>query len=135
VSATEHEYGTQLQETVSDFNVGDDSATLDSFASDVTFVVPGRSALAGTYHGRAELGRFFGQLHELSGGTFKAQVEEVLANDNRMVLFLRFTAQRGEERLNVLMAGFHDDRGPDGWRKASFLVDDLTGFDRLFRPT
>jgi hypothetical protein len=122
----------RVHEGVSAFNVGDVATTTEQFASDVSFVVPGHSAVAGIYHGREELGTFFRRLHELSGGTFRVGIEEVLANENRLVLFMRFTAERGAEKLDVTMAGFHDDRGPDGWRKATFLPDDLAAFDRFF---
>jgi ketosteroid isomerase-like protein len=129
-------FDTQVREGVSDFNRGtDDAKTLEQFADDVTFVVPGRSALAGTYKGRDNLARFFAGLHEMSGGTFKADVEEILPGEERMVLFMRFTAERDGENLDVVMAGFHDDHGPDGWRKASFLVDDQAAFDRFFAKT
>ncbi|MGH2704111.1 MAG: nuclear transport factor 2 family protein [Actinomycetota bacterium] len=125
----------RLRQSVSSFNVGDDAATLEQFAPDVTFVVPGHSVLAGTYRGREELGRFFRKLHELSGGTFQVSLEEVLSNEHRLVLFMHFIAERPGQNLNVLMAGFHDDRGPDGWRRATFLPDDLAAFDRFFAGT
>lgn len=63
----------------------------------------------------------------------ETEVEKVLANDHRMVLVLRLTAERDGEQLNVLIAGFHDDLGPDGWRKARLLPDDLGAFDHFFR--
>jgi hypothetical protein len=85
------------------------------------------------YHGRDGVAGFFARLHELSGGSFKAALEEVIANDDRMILFLRFTASRDGHDLDVVVAGFHDDRGEDGWRKATFLPDDLAAFDRFFQ--
>jgi hypothetical protein len=49
-----------------------------------------------------------------------------------MVLFLRFTGQRDGRDLDLVIAGFHTDRGPEGWRRATFLPDDLVAFDRFF---
>jgi hypothetical protein len=105
---------------------------VDHFAPDVVFVVPGKSALAGVYRGREGVSNFFSGLHSRSGGTFNVEPREVLTNDDHMVLFLHFTGQRGSDKLDVLIAGFHSDRDPDGWRKATFLPDDLTAFDRFF---
>ena len=125
-------YKQEIEQSVSDFNEGSIADTLETFSPDVTFVVPGRSALAGTYTGRDKLAAFFQGLHEMSGGSFRANVEEILANDERAVLFLRFTAERDGESLDVTMAGFHDDLGPNGWGKATLLVDDQESFDRFF---
>ncbi len=134
MSSTDHVHQARLQESVAEINLGDLSKSLEQFSADVTFVVPGHSALSGTHRGRDQLGeRFFSRMYELSGGTMKTEVEEVLANDHRMVLFLRLTAERDGERLNVTIAGFHDDLGPDGWRKATLLPDDLGAFDHFFR--
>jgi ketosteroid isomerase-like protein len=115
------------------FNSGQVSG-VDHFAPDVVFTVPGKSALAGIYRGREGVSDFFGGLHSRSGGTFKVEPREVLANDEHMVLFLHLTGQHDGKSLDVVIAGFHSDRGPDGWRKATFLPDDLAGFDRFFAP-
>jgi hypothetical protein len=40
--------------------------------------------------------------------------------------------RRRHDGLDVAIAGFHSDRGPEGWRKATFLPDDLAAFDRFF---
>jgi hypothetical protein len=44
----------------------------------------------------------------MSDGSFKVEPVEVLAND--------------------------EHHGPEGWRKATFLPDDLAAFDRFFTP-
>jgi hypothetical protein len=133
MSATQHEHGAELKESVASFNTGDLASAVRSFSSEVTFAAPGKSAVAGVYHGREGVARFFTQLHELSGGSLRIALEEVLANDDRMILFLRFTASRDGHDLDVVIAGFHDDLGDDGWRKATFLPDDLASFDRFFQ--
>ncbi len=133
MSAIQHEHGAELKESVASFNTGDLASSVRSFSSEVTFVAPGKSAVAGVYHGREGVAEFFAKLQELSGGSFKVELEEVLANRERMILFLRFTASRDGHNLDVVIAGFHDDLGEDGWRKATFLPDDLASFDRFFQ--
>lgn len=131
MSATDHPLRAEMIDSLDTFNSGAVSG-VDHFDPDVVFTVPGKSGLAGTYRGRDGVSDFFAGLHSRSGGTFKVEPREVLSNDDRMVLFLRFTAERDGENLDVVIAGFHADRGPDGWRKATFLPDDLAAFDRFF---
>jgi hypothetical protein len=133
MSATDHPLRSELIDSLDTFNMGAVSA-VDHFAPDVVFIVPGKSALAGIYRGREGVSEFFGGLHSRSGGAFNVEPYEVLTNDEHMVLFLHFSGQRGDDGLDVVIAGFHSDRGPEGWRKATFLPDDLAAFDRFFAP-
>jgi ketosteroid isomerase-like protein len=133
MSATQHEHGADLKKSLASFNTGDVAGAIRTFSEEVTFVVPGKSAVAGVYKGRDGVGSFFAQLHELSGGSFRATLEDVLANDDRMILFLHFTASHEGRDLDLVVAGFHDDWGQDGWRMATFLPDDLASFDRFFQ--
>jgi ketosteroid isomerase-like protein len=135
VTATEHEHGEALKESLRSFNEGDLASAVRVFSSDVTFVAPGKSAVAGVYEGRDGVVTFFERLHELSGGSLGIALEDVIANDDRMILFLRFTGKRDGNDLDVVVAGFHDDLREDGWRKATFLPDDLASFDRFFQPS
>jgi ketosteroid isomerase-like protein len=132
MTVSDHPLRAEVLDSVGAFNQGALSAAVENFASDVAFVAPGQSPVAGTYRGKDGVGEFFGRLHQVAGETLTITPVEVLANDEHMVLFLRFTAQRGDDRLDVTVAGFHSDRGPDGWRKATFLPDDIAAFDRFF---
>jgi hypothetical protein len=132
MGTTDHPLRSELIDSLDTFNSGAVADAVKHFAPDVAFTVPGHSAVAGTYRGREGVTSFFGKLHELSDGSFSVVPEEVLANDDHMVLFLHFNGTRGESNLDVTMAGFHSDHGPEGWRRATFLVDDLGAFDRFF---
>jgi ketosteroid isomerase-like protein len=132
MTSVDHPLSTEVVGTIQDFNAGSMEDATRSFASDVVFTVPGRSAVAGTYNGKEGVGSFFGRMMELSGGTLTVTPDEVLANDEHMVLFLRFQAERNGEKYDFTIAGFHSDHGPEGWRRATFLPDDLAEFDRLF---
>ncbi|HKP85289.1 MAG TPA: nuclear transport factor 2 family protein, partial [Blastocatellia bacterium] len=60
------------------FARGDVEALQQIFAPDAVWHVPGRSRVSGTYTGHAEVFGFFGKLMELSGGTFKLELHDIL---------------------------------------------------------
>jgi ketosteroid isomerase-like protein len=53
---------------------------------DVTWHVPGCSAIAGEYRGRDEVLRYFARRRDLADATFRIDVRGVLADDERVVL-------------------------------------------------
>jgi uncharacterized protein len=70
------------------------------FADDIHWHVPGRSPLAGDYEGAAQVvARFFGRVFELSGGTFRAELHDVVANDEHAVALFTARADRAGRRL------------------------------------
>ena len=79
------------------FAKGDVPEVLGRFAQDITWHVPGRSALAGDYHGHDEVMGFFGKLMELSGGTFSLELHDLLASDDHVVALVKATAVRDGE--------------------------------------
>jgi ketosteroid isomerase-like protein len=94
---------TTAQSAVDSFQRGDLRTLLGLFSDDVVWRAPGRGALAGTYQ-KDNLQEFFGRLVELSGGTARLEIVEILTSDERIVWFLRFTASRDAKRLDVLLA-------------------------------
>ncbi len=84
------------------FAAGDIPAVLAAMSPDITWNVPGRSPLAGTYTGHDEILGFFQQLAERSNGTFNLDVHDILDNDEgKVVLLLTETAQRNDASLSV----------------------------------
>jgi ketosteroid isomerase-like protein len=65
---------------------GDQEPVGAMLAEGVAWHVPGRSALAGDYRGRAEVLRYFARRRELARGTFQIEVRGVLADDERAVI-------------------------------------------------
>ena len=49
--------------------------------------ISGRSPVSGSYSGKDEVLSFVGKLMQLSGGTFRLEVEDILANDRHRDLF------------------------------------------------
>jgi ketosteroid isomerase-like protein len=76
-----HPHAVTLEKLYADFSKGDATAVMSACADAMTFQVPGKSKLAGKYT-REGFARDFGtRLHELSGGTFKLEIHDVLASD------------------------------------------------------
>ena len=79
------------------FATGNVPDVLSRFADDIVWHVPGRSPLAGDYRGHDEVMGFFGKLMELSNGTFRLEVHDVLATDDHAVALVKATAERNGE--------------------------------------
>ena len=135
MSSGEHPLTSETLDSVRNFNIGSLEDATKAFDPDVEFTAPGHSGASGTYQGREGVARFFQRMHELSGGTLQVEPDEVLSSDDHMILFLRFSGERDGKKLSFTIAGFHADRGPEGWRRATFLPDDLAAFERLFAST
>ncbi len=83
-----------LEKLYADFAQGNVNAVLAACADQVTFQVPGKSPLAGKYT-KATFVQFATKLDELSGGTFKLDVHDVLASDLHAVVLATEKLTRG----------------------------------------
>src|SRR5690242_17543549 len=77
------------------FGRGDIKAVFETLADDITWYVPGRSPLSGEYRGHAGVRGFFEHFMQLSEGTFRLAVDNILANGNQVVVLCTATARRG----------------------------------------
>jgi uncharacterized protein len=77
------------------YSTGDMDVLTKLFADDVLWHVAGRSPISGDYKGRDQVFGFFGKLMELSDGTMKIDVHDILANDDHAVALVTGTATRG----------------------------------------
>jgi ketosteroid isomerase-like protein len=78
---------------------GDQAAAGAMLTADVTWHVPGRSAIAGDYRGREEVLRYFATRRDLARATFRITVRDVIADDGRAVIFASGTVRRGGRSL------------------------------------
>lgn len=67
------------------FNEHDVPALMAAFAPDIVWHQPGRSVLAGDYHGVEAVLGFFGTVGELSEGTFSADLQSVTTGDGETI--------------------------------------------------
>jgi ketosteroid isomerase-like protein len=84
------------------FNSADINTLTELFDESVVWHLPGRSRFADDYQGRDATLAYFGQLGQETGGTFQAELQHVLADDeDRVIGIQRSRAQRDGERLDV----------------------------------
>lgn len=76
------------------FAKGDLNGMLEVCSEDVTFQIPGRGKLAGKYD-KATLGpQLIQRISELSGGTFKLEVHDIMASDRHGLVLATDTVMR-----------------------------------------
>jgi uncharacterized protein len=70
----------------------------------VVWRVPGRSAMAGEYHGRAEIFEFLRRTAELTGGTYRTEVVDVWGGEELVVALYRAVGSRDGRELDIPQA-------------------------------
>jgi ketosteroid isomerase-like protein len=86
------------------------------FAADVRWQIPGASTLAGTYVGIDAVLEMLGRTLELSDGTYRTELEFVLADDEHAVAAYRARGERNGDELDldqVLVCRFAGERIAD----------------------
>ena len=100
------------------FNAGDLDTVSEIFDESAVWHLPGRSSFADDYQGREAIMAYFGQLGQETGGTFRAELERLLADsDDRVVGIQRSTGERDGRRLDVgncIVFQLKDGRVTDG---------------------
>ena len=84
------------------FDKGDMATITDLFAENVVWHVPGDSPISGEHRGRDAVFAVFAKTGQLSGGTFKIELHDVLANDEHAVALTRAAGSRQGKQLNSL---------------------------------
>lgn len=100
------------------FTAGDIEKVLAIFADDIAWHVPGENQLAGDYHGHQEVVGFFGKLIEITGGTFRLDVHDILANDKHGAVIVTAYGERPGNTLEareVHVWHFADGKATEFW--------------------
>ena len=83
------------------FLAGDMDTISSLFAEDSVWHVPGRSRLAGAHRGFEAVIRYYSNLNEATGGTFKIdEIQDVVANDQRAIAIQKSSAKKDGAVLN-----------------------------------
>ncbi len=82
------------------FAKGDMATLRELFSEDVVWHVSGNNPLSGDYRGQDAVFAFFARIAELSGGTFRIDLHDVVANDEHAVALARSTASRQGKQLD-----------------------------------
>jgi uncharacterized protein len=100
------------------FNSGDLEELAPIFAEDVVWHAGGRGRFSGDKRGRDATFAYFGQLAEVTGGTFHAELHDVVASDEHVVGLHVNTGQRSGKTLNlkeVLVFHLRDGKIVEAW--------------------
>ena len=94
------------------FAKGDMATLRELFNENVVWHAPGNNPLSGEHRGRDAVFAMFGRLAELSGGTLRIDLHDVLANDEHAVALIRATASRqGRQQDQLETAVYHISNG------------------------
>ena len=83
------------------FARGDGLALRGLFAEDAVWTVPGSSTMAGTYRGREAIFRFLARLPKETDGTYRSELVDVLASDERAAALYRARGSRHGRTLEL----------------------------------
>lgn len=114
------------------FASGDTEALVSQFFDpDIRWHFPGRTALSGHHEGAAEVAGMFGLLAQMSGGTHRTELHDVIANDGHAVAMHTARAERAGKQLEINAVNvFHirDGKVIEAWT----LHADSYGFDEFY---
>ena len=100
------------------FNTGDIETLTELFDETAVWHLPGRSSMATDYQGRDATLAYFGRIGQETGGTFRAELQDLTADeDDRVVGIQRSTGERNGKRLDVgdcIVFQLKDGRVTDG---------------------
>ena len=101
------------------FMTGDLVALADEyFAPDIMWHATGNNPLAGDFEGVGAVLENFGKLFEMSGGTFRLELHDVVANDDHGVALATSFAEREGRSLEsrfAHVAHFSDGKMTESW--------------------
>jgi ketosteroid isomerase-like protein len=100
------------------FNNADVETLRQLFADTTIFHEPGRSPISGDYQGLDQVLGFFGTLVERSGGTFRATLHDVVANDEHAIGLHSSDAERDGRTIRsptVLVFHVRDGKLAETW--------------------
>jgi ketosteroid isomerase-like protein len=84
------------------FNSADMDTLIEVFDENMVWHLPGRSKFADDYQGRDATLAYFGQLGQETGGTFRAELQHLLADDDDRVVGIQLsTGNRNGKDLDV----------------------------------
>jgi ketosteroid isomerase-like protein len=108
---TEHPNVEYARRGYAAFGSGDLATLSELIADDAVWHAQGVGPLSGDYHGRDEVFGFFGRLAEETGGTFRLDVHDILANDEHTAVLATLIASRNGKSIEVPVVNVsHNDR-------------------------
>lgn len=113
------------------FNQGDAATLRELFDPAIVWHFPGRSVLAGDHRGTDAVLGFFGRTQELTAGTFRVELHEVVADDQHTVGLHLATGEREGRTLEdheVVVFHVRDDKVVEAWQ----YLENQYAYDEFF---
>ncbi len=113
------------------FNRGDVGHVMDQLSEDIVWHVSGHSRLAGERRGKQAVMEFLGELAQITGGSFKLEVHDIVASEDHVIVLARESAERDGQRYenNVVHVAHYDSEGKT--KEFWALEEDQEKADRL----
>jgi ketosteroid isomerase-like protein len=130
-SMAEHPNATLVKQGYEAFSKGDIATLTGVFSGDVVWRQSGSSPISDEYRGRDAVLAFLGRLAQLTGGTYRIELHDLLANDEHVVALSRETGSRQGKQLDSLSVQVYHVRGgkvTEAW--SSF--QDERGYDEFW---
>jgi ketosteroid isomerase-like protein len=96
----EHPNVTLIRKGFAAFNTGDIATLTTVIAKDCVQHMPGDNPFSGDHKGQEAILAMYGQIAEMTGGTYHAELTDVYANDHRCVAIYTGTATRNGETVS-----------------------------------
>jgi len=84
------------------FASGDMATLTELFSKDVVWHLAGNNSISGDHNGREAVFSTFARIGQMTGGTFKIDVHDVVANDEHAVALTRATGSREGKQYDAL---------------------------------
>ena len=112
------------------FSSGDMQTLRELWHPDIVWHVPGRGQVSGDHRGVDAVLGYFGQIMELSGGTLRVEVHDVVANDEHTVGLHSVHAERAGKTLDdnhTLVFHVRDGKVTEVWQYSAdqYALDEL----------
>ncbi|HLQ41306.1 MAG TPA: nuclear transport factor 2 family protein [Thermoplasmata archaeon] len=109
----EHPNAALVERLYAAFDAGDKEALKKLIAEDAVWHVPGSTEISGDHRGHEAVFAYFQKLTELSGGTYRAELVDVLASDMHAAALAAAIGERGDrvlEQTYLLFLRIENDR-------------------------
>jgi uncharacterized protein len=113
------------------FGAGDMAAVQALFSDDISWHNSGSNAISGNFRGHDEVFAMFGRIMEVTDGTFRLDIHDILANDTHGVVLLTAHGTRDGQDVSVRETNvwdLDDGKATEFWD----FAQDSVALDRLF---
>lgn len=96
-----HQNEELLRKGYAAFAAGDLDTVTELLADDIVWHVPGDTMISGDYEGKQAVLEFLVRTVQETGGTFRQEIHDVLANDEHGAVLVEVTAERGGKTVQA----------------------------------